>query len=147
AWDDWVSAADDLMLAEGYHAHRHLLARADRMEERHATGIAKGGSIPAGRVVECRRIGLRARERMAELLAAHGVLALPTMRAAPPRLGEVAATTYLTVPFNLVGLPAVALPVPRLAGGFPASLQLVGDWYVEESLLALAELVQTAIVW
>ncbi|MQA05034.1 MAG: amidase [Streptosporangiales bacterium] len=144
-WDDWVAAANTIMTAEGFHAHRHLLDRADQLEERHAEGIREGAAIPAERVVASRRLDRAARVEVAELLDRYGALALPTMQSLPPKLGEPAATTYLTAPVNLLGLPAVALPVPRDAGGFPASLQLVGPWFAEEQLLALAGLVETAL--
>ncbi|MBO0829502.1 MAG: hypothetical protein J2P24_17145, partial [Streptosporangiales bacterium] len=144
-WAEWCGAADDIMLAEGYPAHRHLLARADRLEERHVRGIRKGAELPAAHVVACRRVAVAAKARLRDLLAAYGALALPTLRMTPPRIGERAATTYLTVPMNLTGLPAVSLPVPRRDGGFPASLQLVGGWYAEESLLALAAHVEAAV--
>lgn len=144
-WDDWVAAANTIMTAEGYPAHRHLLDRADRLEERHVAGIRAGAEIPAQRVVECRRVAWRARRLVAGLLDSYGALALPTMQTLPVPLGEPAATTYLTVPVNLLGLPAVALPVPRAGGGFPASVQLVGGWFGEEELLALAALVEAAV--
>lgn len=144
AWESWIDAADDLMLAEGFFAHRHLLERADRLEARHAEGIEKGGQISAVHVLECRRTGLALRARLRALLDRYDVLALPTMRMVPPRLGEHASVTYLTVPFNLAGLPAVSLPVP-LDGGLPASLQLVGGWYAEEQLLAVAAHIERAL--
>lgn len=144
-WPTWCDAADDIMIAEGYPAHRYLLARADRLEKRHVRGIRRGAEVSAAHVVACRRVGVAAKARLRELLAAHGALAMPTLRTTPPRIGERAATTYLTVPMNLTGLPAVSLPIPRPAGGFPASLQLVGGWYAEESLLALAAMVESAV--
>lgn len=143
-WDDWIDAANDIMIAEGYPAHRHLLNRADQLEPRHVEGIEAGCELEAARITHCRRLGVRARARLGALLAEHGALALPTLRTEPPRLGEPASTTYLTVPFNLTGLPAVAMPVARADGGLPASLQLVGSWFGEESLLALAARVEAA---
>lgn len=145
AWSDWVDAADDLMLAEGHFAHRHLLDRADQLEERHSRGIEKGGRIPASRVVACRRTGVAARAWLRGLLDRHTVLALPTLQTPPPRLGERASTTHLTVPFNLAGLPALSIPVPRGAGELPASLQLVAGWYAEETLLTLGQQVERAL--
>lgn len=144
AWDDWIDAADDIMTAEGYPAHRHLLDRADQLEPRHVEGIEAGRELEAARITQCRRLGVRAQSRLGALLADHGALALPTLRTEPPRLGERASNTYLTVPFNLTGLPAVAMPVARADGGLPASLQLVGSWFGEESLLALAARVEAA---
>ncbi|REF36448.1 amidase [Thermasporomyces composti] len=144
-WDTWVNAANELMVYEGYWAHRHLLARADRLEPRHATDIASAAEISPRRVVDCRRVGVAATARLTALLDQHTVLALPTMAMEPPRLGERARTTYLTVPFNLTGLPALALPIPRAGSRLPASLQLVGAPYQEEVLLALGAHIEAAL--
>ena len=144
-WRGWITAANDLMSAEGFLAHRFLLDRADRLEERHAWGIEDGGKVPAQRVVACRRVALSATDRLRRLLEEHPTLALPTLAMQPPRLGKSARTTYLTVPFNLAGLPALALPVPRDDGGLPASLQLVGGPFEEERLLAVGVEVEAAV--
>jgi amidase len=144
-WPEWIRAANDLMSAEGFLAHRFLLDRADRLEERHARGIEEGGKVPAERVVACRRVALSATDRLRRLLDEYSMLALPTMAIQPPRLGESARTTYLTVPFNLAGLPALAIPVRRDDGSLPASLQLVGGRFEEERLLAVGAEVEAAI--
>jgi amidase len=67
---------------------------------------------------------------------------------APPVLGDRAGRiplTLLTMPANLAGLPALALPVPGGPAGLPASLQLVGPPGGEEELLALGYLIEAAV--
>lgn len=146
-WRSWITAAKDLASAEGYWAHRHLLDRSEHLEDRHAGGIRQGRDFTAAHVLACRRTGRAASTQLNALLDRFSALALPTLAIEPPRIGEVrrCSLTYLTVPFNLAGLPALALPVPRGAGALPASLQLVGAAYTEESLLALGAHVEAAL--
>jgi amidase len=72
-------------------------------------------------------------------------VALPTMAIfAPPITDERPhPLTQFTVPVNLAGLPALALPVPS-AHRLPASLQLVGPAGSEERLLAYGAVVADA---
>ena len=55
-------------------------------------------------------------------------VALPTLVASPPPLSDYAGfpLTRLTRPFNLAGVPALAMPVPSPGYPVPVSLQLVG---------------------
>ena len=63
----------------------------------------------------------------------------------PPLLGERGIPlTVLTMPANLAGLPALALPVPSPAG-LPASLQLIGPPGGEEQLIALGRVIEAAL--
>ncbi len=74
-------------------------------------------------------------------------MALPTLVGAPPLIGERGRIplTLLTMPANLAGLPALALPVPGGPAGLPASLQLIGPPGGEEQLITLARLIETAV--
>jgi amidase len=51
----------------------------------------------------------------------------------------------LTMPGNLAGLPALALPVPGGPAGLPASLQLIGPPGGEEQLIALGRIIEAAL--
>ena len=86
------------------------------------------------------------REWFADLQARHPFLVLPTLMGAPPLIGERGMSlTLLTMPANLAGLPALALPVPGGPAGLPASLQLIGPPGSEEQLLALGRVIETAV--
>lgn len=146
---DWGVAADAanlIMLAEGYVAHRHLLDRADRISYRIRRRIERGGDVAAERVLKAHETGRSFRAGLDMLLARYSVLALPTLRGLPPKLdARDLSLTELTVPVNLAGLPALALPVPRADSDIPASLQLVGPKGSEERLLALGARIEAAV--
>jgi amidase len=144
-WESWIRAANRIMTFEGHWAHRHLLPRADLLEPRHHDGILAGGAIPAGEVSLHRRTGDELRAALHGLFAEYDSLVLPTLTSEPPLLDGPSRNTYLTVPFNLAGVPAASIPVPRPDGALPASLQVVGSWMSEERLLPLAARIEGAV--
>ncbi len=87
------------------------------------------------------------KRELAALFERVEVLALPTLVDEPPLLQDAAKTASVraTVPVNVAGIPALAIPVPVGGGGFPASLQLVGPPRSEERLLALGRRVEAAV--
>lgn len=145
-WGAGLDAANTIMLAEGYVAHRHLLEMADKISYRIRRRIEQGGDVAAEHLLEAHDAGRPFRAGLDRLLARHAVLALPTIPGLPPKVGERdVSLTHLTVPVNLAGLPALALPVPRPDGGIPASLQLVGPENGEERLFALGARIEAAV--
>jgi amidase len=84
-------------------------------------------------------------DRLEELFARVDLLATPTLTVFPPPLGhgEELLMARCTLPVNLAGVPALALPVAS-AGGLPASLQLVGPHHSEGRLLAAGRVVEEA---
>ena len=104
--------------------------------------------MTAGQEVAANQVRACVREWFAGLQARHPILALPTLVGAPPLIGdrgERIPLTLLTMPVNLAGLPALALPVPGGQAGLPASLQLVGPPGSEEQLLALGRVIEAAV--
>jgi aspartyl-tRNA(Asn)/glutamyl-tRNA(Gln) amidotransferase subunit A len=60
------------------------------------------------------------------------------------RGGQSRITTRLTIPFNVVGLPAVSLPAGDLAEGLPIGVQLVAAEWQEPLLLRAALALEAA---
>jgi amidase len=52
-----------------------------------------------------------------------------------------------TVWFNLTGQPAVVLPLGRTSSGFPVSVQIVGRYGEEASILSLGAQLEKAQPW
>lgn len=137
-WDAADTAGWDLLAAEAHASSGHLLATG-KVGEDVAGRLRYGGSV----IPERRAAAQRVRDAWtAELLAALedvDVIALPVLRDAPAPLDDPLRMydRRLTLPVNLAGVPALAMPVPRRDGP-PASLQLVGRPGSEELLLATA---------
>jgi Asp-tRNA(Asn)/Glu-tRNA(Gln) amidotransferase A subunit family amidase len=60
-----------------------------------------------------------------------------TVGPAPPGL-ENTGDPVMNLPWTQAGLPAVNLPAGTADSGLPLGLQLVGNWYKDESLLEWA---------
>jgi amidase len=137
-WDDADTAALVLLDTEAFGADGHLLATGRLGPDVAARLTAAGQHSP-----ERRAWARGVRDSwLAEVLRAFqdvDVIALPVLRDAPAPLSDPGRLSglRLTLPVNLAGLPAVAVPVARRDGP-PASLQLVGRPGSEELLLGTA---------
>jgi amidase len=139
-------AASLLIDAEAYQVNAYLVPELARLSSYNRRNLPKAAAITADQVAAANRIRESVREWFAGLLAAHPFLAMPTLPAAPPLLGERGMSfTELTMPANLAGLPALALPVPGGPAGLPASLQLIGPPGGEEQLIALGHVIEAAV--
>ena len=145
-WEQASTAGGLLLAAEAFAGVGHLLTTG-RVGADVAAKLTRGGAATPAGLAAARAVRAHWTTRLLELLGRVGVLALPTMRDAPPRLDDAGRMDEfrLTLPVNLAGVPAVALPVPRRDGP-PASLQLVGLPGSEEVLLATAQVVETALI-
>lgn len=135
-WDDADAACAVLLNVEGFRSSGHLLSTG-------LVGEDVAGRLTAGALRTpdelTRALDVQAlwRKEIAAALEVYDVIALPVLRDAPAPLDDPVRMypLRLTLPVNLAGLPALAMPVPRRDGP-PASLQLVGR--SEEVLLATA---------
>jgi amidase len=144
-WPASLAAGNTLILGEGHREHRSLLAYPDRMSARIRRRIERGAQVTDGMLDEAYAARGVLREVLAKLFERYPLLALPTICQPPPRLGAERDVdlTALTLPFNVSGDPALAMPIP--GPGLPASLQLVAPANEEGRLLAAGALIEAAL--
>jgi amidase len=142
-WDAADAACGVLLGAEAFTSSGHLLATG-RVGADVAGRLRAGGRHGPRELAAARAVRRRWVAEVAAVLTQVDVIALPVLRDAPPASSapEQVHGLRLTLPVNLAGLPAVAMPVPR-RDGLPASLQLVGRPGSEEMLLATALALET----
>ena len=87
-----------------------------------------------------------ARRRCMAIFAQVDLLSLPTMPGGAPLLG-VPASTAFTAPFNVLGWPAITVPVGLTDGGLPLGLQLAGKPWDEGTVLRAARVVEADGPW
>ncbi len=103
--------------------------------------------------LQAQRIRRLIADDFAEAFRQCDVVLGPTSPSTAFRLGEKAADPvqmYLsdiyTIAVNLAGLPAMSIPC-GFAGGLPAGLQLIGNYFTEARLLDIAHRYQQVTDW
>jgi amidase len=136
-----------LIDVEAYQVNQYLIPDLARLSSYNQRNLPEAAAMTAGQAAAANRARGSVREWFAAQLARHPFLALPTLVGPPPLIGERGRIplTLLTMPANLAGLPALALPVPGGPSGLAASLQLIGPAGSEEQLITLGRLIETAV--
>ncbi len=88
------------------------------------------------------RVSLR--RRFEALFEKIDLLSTPPVPAVAPLLGTP-TPTFFTAPFNLLGWPAVSVPVALSADGLPLGMQLVGKPWDEATVLQAARVVEAYV--
>lgn len=148
-WEAATEAVGLILVAEAWTVHAELWREhAAELSPDVAQRLEMGSLIERSEVAAAWEEARRWSAELAEILASVDVIALPVLTDAPPALEDagLVASMRHTAPFNLAGLPAMAMPVPAGPGdgAFPASLQLVGPARSEALLLATARAVESA---
>src|SRR3984957_7990738 len=142
------AAASLLIDVEAYQVNAYLMPDLARLSSYNQRTLPAAAAMTAGQEAAANQVRAGVRDWFAGLQARDPLLALPTLVGAPPLIGEQGQRmplTLLTMPVNLAGLPALALPVPGGPAGLSASLQLVGPPGSEEQLLALGRVIEAGV--
>lgn len=114
--------------------------------------IESGQNLSAVQYVQTQRVRrLQCQEALAAI-SAYDALALPTTPLPACRISEddpnlTGPRLRNTLLFNVLGLPALSLPCGFDGEGMPVGLQLVGQPFAEDSLLAMAHSYEQSTAW
>lgn len=146
-WDEATRAAMTVLGAEAWAVHADLWRdHAAELSPDVAARLEASSKISTEQVASAWDEEGRWGEELQAVFGRVDVLALPVLAEAPPsldqasRLGEI----RYVAPFNLAGVPALAMPVRGVERAMPASLQLVGIADSEELLCAVAAVIDEA---
>lgn len=150
---DLVSGALMLiLLPEALAAHEHRLAHWEKMAEPTRLQLDAGAAIPAVAQLRARQFRTRMRSLVAEGLAGWDALLSPTVPFEAPETDPPieadggSAEMIATALANLVGFPAITIPVPQPAGCLPHGLHLTAGAGRDADLLDVAEAVES-LLW
>ena len=142
-----------IMLSEAFAYHEHdLRMHPERFGEILRERLLAGGLITASEYVQAQRLRARLRGEMADVLHTVDVLATPTSPKPAPTFTAVYDPEYgfprgNTSPFNLTGLPALAVPCGFSSSGLPLSIQITGRPFDEATVLRVGHTYEQATDW
>jgi amidase len=146
-WRELNAAGGLLLVAEAWASNRGLVeARTGKIGEDVLERLELGRDVNEAALASGRATQERWERRLDEIFSDVELLATPTITIPPPLIsdGDNLLMARCTLPANLAGVPALALPVPS-SGAMPASLQLLARRGGEESLLAAGRVVEAAL--
>lgn len=140
-----------IQLAETLTYHGPNLARArDHFGVDIRSGMVLGQFLSAEAYIQCKRVLETYRRAFADRMKAFDVLLTPACPITAPKVGTVDITvakqimpignalTLFTSFFNLVGAPALVVPVASPSGGLPVAIQLVSSPGSDAELFEIA---------
>ncbi len=142
-----------IMMAEAFAYHeRDLRAHPELYGDVLRERLLAGGLITGSEYVQAQRLRARLRAEMADVLTRVDVLATPTTPRPAPTFAAAWDPSFgfpksNMAPFNMTGLPALAVPCGFSSQGLPLSLQLAGRPFDEATVLRVGHTYEQATEW
>lgn len=161
---DGMNAAPAIQLnticAEASATHAERLGRhGESLGEDVRVRLEMGHFLPGHWYVKAQKMRRQLADAVERAFSHAEFLICPTMRTPAPPIGAATvevegqsyalhtAVTQLTLPFNVTGLPAIAIPWSQTQDGVPLSLQIVGRRGADWQVLAVAERLEQMSPW
>ena len=114
--------------------------------------VLAGGLILGSEYVQAQRLRSRLHAEMLEVLGRVDVLATPTTPKPAPTFAAVWDPSFgfpksNMPPFNMTGVPALAVPCGVSSEGLPLSLQIAGRPFDEATVLRVGHAYERATEW
>jgi Asp-tRNA(Asn)/Glu-tRNA(Gln) amidotransferase A subunit family amidase len=143
------SRHDVIMSSEAARFHRDWFRKhEDLYSTKFAELIRRGRQVPDEKLKDALIARDQFRAQMRSAFLDHNIdlwISPSTVGAAPAGL-ESTGDPIMNLPWTQAGLPALNLPAGRDEQGLPLGLQIVGNWYKDESLLFWAKDLQKALL-
>jgi len=139
----WLNSALLAMEASAFHLHwlrERLGDYGDFMRQR----ILAGFAYAPGAFVRAQQARAALRERCTAIFERVDLLSTPSQPGGAPPLDTPAFITF-TAPFNILGWPAISMPVGLTSDGLPLGLQLAGRPWDEATVLRAAHVVEAGM--
>jgi Asp-tRNA(Asn)/Glu-tRNA(Gln) amidotransferase A subunit family amidase len=139
----WLNSALLAMEASAFHLHwlrERLGDYGDFMRQR----ILAGFAYAPGAFVRAQQARAALRERCTAIFERVDLLSTPSQPGGAPPLDTPAFITF-TAPFNILGWPAISVPVGLTSDGLPLGLQLAGRPWDEATVLRASHVVEAGV--
>jgi aspartyl-tRNA(Asn)/glutamyl-tRNA(Gln) amidotransferase subunit A len=152
---DVAKSANNLIMASEAMAYHHddLRDRWKLYGQFTRTAIARGALFEGPDYVQAQRFRSYFKKAVMTAMADVDVLITPTSPKPAEKISEMKHETRLLMPvsftgmWNLIGLPALALPCGFSSTGLPMSMQIVGKPFDEATVLKAGDAYQRAVDW
>lgn len=137
-WEDAYEATLNLQLHEAFLAHKNLLDNDVIVGNDVRHSLEAGANVTQLQLRSAEAVKVEFVAQVSRLMKQLNVIVTPTLaiEIPHPQDADRKCLTQYTRPVNMLGLPAVSVPINT--GGLPGSMQLIGATNSEAVLLSLA---------